>query len=646
MLKSVFFLFFASACFADSYSWLEDLESDQTKEWVAGQMALSDGYFQQTAKNANIAHLLDKNTNFTSYHVPVVKQGKAFYCKRCSSSDAYSLYVDDRLLIQPGQNESLSGFEVDSSGEKLTFSLSNSGSDVNVWHFLNTETGDHYPDTLEGLKFCEPIWDSSGSGVYYTRFIGKENKSQAIYYHKLGSTQKDKLLFDTKDLSEWYVHILDEVETGKYLLLSAGKILGNNGIYLFDIESQTLSEVLPPSNAPFEFAFQRDDRLFFVSDNQLIAVGMNDLKVEQLLPKGEDLLQEAYCTQDHIVCSYLKNATSTLKVYDFAGQLLFEPILPGRGSILASDSQTNGLFFLYTDYFTPSAIYKLDTETGSTKSAYETDQSWDSSDYVMEQKFYTSKDGTQVPLFLLYKKDTKLDGNRPTLLYGYGGFNISITPSYSPLTLTWLDMGGIYASVSLRGGGEYGEEWHEAGKKENKQTVFDDFTSAALALVDWGYTTHKKIAINGRSNGGLLVGACLTQRPDLFGAAIPQVGVLDMLNFHKHTIGWAWCTEYGTPEDPKDYQVLHSYSPCHNIQKEISYPPTLITTADHDDRVVPFHSYKFAAALQDSKETGAPHLLKIYPNSGHSSSRSKELWMRENLDILMFLQRELIDANH
>ncbi|MDN3506451.1 MAG: prolyl oligopeptidase family serine peptidase [Simkaniaceae bacterium] len=604
----------------DPFSWLEDLESDKTKEWVAGQMALSDGYFQQTAKNSYISELLAQHTNFTSCATVVERSGKTFYCKRGPDQDTFALYVDDRLLIEPTGTLSLSGYSVDAKGERLCYCLSDSGSDVNTWKFLNIKTGEHYPDVLEGLKFCEPMWNDKG--VYYTLFTGPEKKDQTIYYHKIGS-REDKALYTTSE----HIDLWDVVKGGRYLLISSGTILDiRNGFYLFDVEKLSLKELLAPRETSIEYEFERGDALYFTQDNQLLEVTDTE---KVLIPKGKDLLQSAYRTKNTIFCNYLKDAASELRVYDFEGNYLSTPTLPGRGTIIGGNSETEDFTYLYTDYFTPPAIKP----------------SAQQHPYVMEQRFYESTDGTQVPMFILYKKDTPLDGNRPTLLYGYGGFNASITPSYSPLILTWLDMGGVYASANLRGGGEYGDEWHEAGRKEKKQNVFNDFTSAAKALVAWGYTTHKKIAINGRSNGGLLVGACLTQRPDLFGAAIPQVGVLDMLNFHKHTIGWAWCTEFGTPDDPEDYQVLHSYSPYHNIQKEIAYPPTLITTADHDDRVVPFHSYKFAAALQQSKDTGAPHLLRIYPNSGHSASRSKELWMRENLDLLLFLQRELIDSD-
>ena len=353
-----------------------------------------------------------------------------------------------------------------------------------------------------------------------------------------------------------------------------------------------------------------------------------------LIGENDDaVLTESSVVDDEIICHYLESCSSVLRRFKASGEFVDQITLPGKGSACLAP---NSPFFSYTDVITPKAIYHFDGRCYFPPHDLEV-----SEDFVTEQRFFISRDGTEIPLFITCQKGIELTGNHPTLLYGYGGFNISITPSYSSLVITWLEMGGIYACVNLRGGGEFGKKWHEAGSLANKQNVFDDFIAAAEFLIEEGYTNPSKLAINGRSNGGLLVGACLTQRPDLFGAAVPQVGVLDMLNFHRFTVGWSWVSDYGDPDKEGDLSYLLAYSPFHNIKEGISYPPTLITTADQDDRVVPLHSFKFAAKLQDVEGSSAPTLLRVYSNTGHGFGGSLDQVIEENSDILSFLSWSL-----
>jgi len=404
----------------------------------------------------------------------------------------------------------------------------------------------------------------------------------------------------------------------------------NNAVYLLDLEEGKVSELIPFDQGQYHFIGKIEGKLLFLTDyeanrQKLVAY---DMGWSDLIPECDKTLIEATVVDGKIICHYLEDCASVLERFDAQGQFLDIIPLPGRGSAwLASESP----YFSYTDVITPRTIYHFNGES------YFKPHIEDLKGYVTEQLFFSSKDGTRIPLFITHREGIELTGDHPTFLYGYGGFNISLTPYYSPLIATWLEMGGLFVSVNMRGGGEYGKTWHEGGSLANKQNGFDDFIAAAEFLIESCYTRPSKLVINGRSNGGLLVGACLTQRPDLFAAAIPQVGVLDMLKFHQFTIGWSWMSDYGNPDNSNDFSFLYAYSPYHNVKEGVSYPPTLITTADHDDRVVPLHSYKFAARLQEAQGGSAPIFLRVYTDTGHGMGRSLEQAIEENTDILSFI---------
>jgi prolyl oligopeptidase len=578
-----------------------------------------------------------------------------------------------RVLLDPNKlsedgTVSLAGSRVSDDGKYLAYGLASGGSDWNEWHVRDVATGQDLDDHLKWVKFSDASWTKDGRGFYYSRYdeppkgevLTQANYFQKVFYHKLATDQSDdKLVYDRKDHKDW--GFSGEVtDDGKYLVINVWQgTRRENQVFYQELdgkepgEAKTV-ELLAGFDADYSFVGNDGARFYFLTDKdaprrRLIAIDVKRPQREhwqELVPQAEDILQRVSLVGDQFFATYLKDASSRIKVFDLAGKHMRDVVLPGIGSATGFDGDRDDkeTFYGFSSYTTPTTIYRYDLASGESTLWRRPKIDFDSDKYETKQLFTKSKDGTRVPLFVTHKTGLKLDGNNPTLLYGYGGFNIALTPGFDVRSAVWMEMGGVYAVATLRGGGEYGVEWHEGGRLHNKQNVFDDFFAAAEHLIEQKYTQPEKLAIAGRSNGGLLVGAAMTQRPDLFGATLPGVGVMDMLRFHKFTIGWAWVSEYGSADDPEVFPTLYRYSPLHNLKADVKYPATLIVTADHDDRVVPAHSFKFAAALQAAQRSSAhapPVLIRIETRAGHGAGMALKKKIDETTDELAFLVQTL-----
>ncbi|MDQ3012588.1 MAG: prolyl oligopeptidase family serine peptidase, partial [Acidobacteriota bacterium] len=579
-----------------------------------------------------------------------------------------------RVLLDPNKLSAdgtiaLSGNAISDDGKHLAYGLSSSGSDWTEWRVREIETGRDLPDLLQWVKFSGASWTKDGKGFFYSRYDEPNEKTkleavnyfQKLYYHRIGTLQsEDLLVYERQDQKEWGFdgHV---TEDGRYLIISIWQGTDpRNRVFYKNLQDPDATVVvfLPNLEAAYNFIGNDDSLFYFRTDRdaprgRVIAIDITKPGAhgdgQELIPQAEETLESVTLVGNHFIASYLKDARSQIKLFDMTGKFVREVDLPGIGTATGfsgkrTDTET---FYAFTSFTTPTTIYRYDIKTGQSNIYRQPKVDFNPNDYETRQVFYTSKDSTRVPMFITHKKGLKLDGQNPTVLYGYGGFNISLTPAFSISNLVWMEMGGVYAQPNLRGGGEYGEEWHLAGIKLRKQNVFDDFIAAAQWLIANKYTSSTKLAIYGGSNGGLLVGACMTQRPDLFGAALPAVGVMDMLRFHKFTIGWAWVPDYGSSDDAEEFQTLYAYSPLHNLKPGTKYPATFITTADHDDRVVPAHSFKFAATLQASQagqagQAGnAPTLIRIETKAGHGAGKPTAKVIEEISDRWGFLVRVL-----
>ncbi len=658
---------------ADPYRWLEDDNSPETKAWVEAQNKVTFGFLEKIPERAAIRDRLTKLWNYERYAVPYKVGGRYFFSKNDGLQNQSVLYTmtsfdaTPTLLLDPNKlstdgTVALADTSVSKDGNLLAYGLAEAGSDWQIWKIRNARTGQDLPDKLQWIKFASPAWTTDGTGLYYSRFdepkagdaLTSLNKFQKIFYHKLGTAQsEDKLVYERPDHDDWG---FDEIVTddGHYLVINVSTGSDQrNRVYYLDLTQPgaKVTPLLDDFDAQYAF-IDNDGPVFWFQTNQnaphgrIIAIDTTQPARafwNEIVPEAPETLQGVSALNNSFVCTYLKDAHSQVKIFGLDGKLQREVMLPGIGDIAGftgkrSDTET---FYSYMSFTVPRTIYRLDLTTSTSTIFRQPKVDFDPADFETTQVFYTSKDGTRVPMFLTYKKGLKLNGTNPTLLYGYGGFDINITPWFSVANLVWLEMGGVYAVATLRGGGEYGEDWHQAGMKLKKQNVFDDFIGAAQWLIDHHYTSTPRLAINGASNGGLLIGACLTQRPDLFGAALPDVGVMDMLRFNKFTIGWAWMSDYGSPEDATEFKALYAYSPLQNIHPGTKYPPTLITTADHDDRVVPAHSFKFAATLQKAQAGTAPILIRVETRAGHGAGKPTDKLIAETADQYAFLLKEL-----
>ena len=659
---------------ADPYRWLEDANSAETKTWVDAQNKVTQAFLGQIPERETIKQRLTKLWNYERFSVPYKESGRYFYSRNDGLQNQAVLYTmksladTPRMLLDPNTlaadgTVALAGSAVSPDGKYLAYGTAASGSDWNEWKVRDIDTGKDLDDHLKWVKFSGASWTPDGKGFFYSRYDAPDEASklagvnyfQKLYFHKIGTPQSaDVLVYDRPDEKEWGFggEVTDD---GKYLIITATKGTAPKYRIFYKDLTQPDSKVLPlidKFEASYDFIDNDGPVFFFKTDKnapraRVIAIDTRkpaESDWKQIIGESAQTLVGANLVNNQFVAEYLADARSMVKLFDRKGKAVREIKLPGIGSVSGLGGKRGDVetFYSFTGFTNPTTIYRLDMKSGKSSVFRQPKVDFDPSGYQTRQQFFTSRDGTKVPMFIVSKKGIKLDGSNPTYLYGYGGFNVSITPSFSPANLAWMEMGGVYAVANLRGGGEYGEAWHEAGTKLQKQNVFDDFIGAAEWLVANKVTSPAKLAIGGGSNGGLLVGAAMTQRPDLFGAAIPQVGVLDMLRFHKFTIGWAWTSDYGSSDNADEFKALVKYSPLHNLKQGACYPATMITTADHDDRVVPAHSFKFAAAAQEAQaKGGAPILIRIDVKAGHGAGKPTAKVIEEVADRWGFLSRTL-----
>ena len=659
----------------DPYRWLEDTDSPETIAWVKAEVALTSAYLEKLPDREPFKQRLTKLLNYERYTAPTWQGHRYLYRKNDGLQNQSVIYTltelsnAPKVLLDPNQLASdgtvaVTSTAVSDDSRLLAYGIAASGSDWNEIRVRDIDTDQDLPDVVKWVKFSEPSWTKDSKGYFYSKFPepkASENETfaklanQKMYYHRLGDpTDKDQLIYerpDDPDLSS-----AGEVShDGRYLLMQVNKGTDERNLLYF---KELGDPMAPKIDAPFQTIIDKFEaqlkvvgsvrnRLFAVTDlgaprYKIIEIdltnpGRNQWKT--VVPESKDLLEDAELAGGKLVLKYLVDAKNQLFVFDLEGTKVGEIALPALGTVgaLSGDPDRPELFYMFTSFLYPATIYRYDVSTGQNEVFKKPNVDFNSDEYETKQIFYRSKDGTKIPMFIVNKKGIKLDGNNPVYLTGYGGFNISITPSFSASYASWIEKGGVFALPNLRGGGEYGREWHEAGMKEHKQNVFDDFIAAAETLIDAKYTSAGKIAIVSGSNGGLLVGAALTQRPDLFGAAVPEVGVLDMLRFQKFTIGWAWQSDYGSSDTREGFQYLIKYSPLHNIKINSCYPPILVTTGDHDDRVVPGHSFKFIATLQAAQECTNPVLIRIETKAGHGSGKPITKVIEEQADVLAFM---------
>jgi prolyl oligopeptidase len=657
---------------ADPYRWLEDLDSNDTRNWVAAENKLTFGFLEAIPARSAIKDRITKLWNYEKYSVPF-KEGKRYFYSRNSGLQNQSvLYTvtsldgQPQLVLDPNTlstdgTVALSGMQVSNDGKLLAYSLSASGSDWQEWKVRDVETGKDRSDDLKWVKFSGVSWMRDDSGFFYSRYdepkgdsLKATNYFQKVYFHKLGTTQsEDQLVYERPDQKDWLFGGF-VTEDGNYLIITVYQGTDTKTrVYYKRLKNSDKSVIrlLDDFDAAYTFIGNEGARFWFQTDlksprGKIIEIDITKPARENwkvVIPESKESLQTATLVNHRFILNYLKDAYTQVRIHDPSGKLVNEVQFPGIGSADGFGGKSTDIetFYSFTGFTTPTTIYRYDTMTGKSSVFRQPKVDFNPGDFETKQVFYTSKDGTSVPMFITHKKGLKLDGNNPTYLYGYGGFNVSLSPAFSVGNLVWMEMGGVYAQPNLRGGGEYGEDWHQGGMKLKKQNVFDDFIAAAEWLIQNKYTSTPKLSIGGGSNGGLLVGAAMTQRPELFGAAVPAVGVMDMLRFQTFTIGWAWVSDYGSSENPEDFKALYAYSPLHNIKPGTSYPATLVTTADHDDRVWPGHSFKFAATLQAAQAGSAPVLIRIETKAGHGAGKPTSKTIEEIADRWAFLVRTL-----
>lgn len=659
---------------ADPYRWLENPDSLETKRWIQAQNALAQPYLEAIPARERIKQRMTQLWNYERYEIPVKRARHYFYLRNDGLQNQSVLYVADKLdgeprvLLDPNKlskdaTVALGEFVPSPDGRLLAYSLSDGGTDWRTWHFREVATGKDLPDVLRHIKFVPVAWTADSTALYYARYpqkadgSGDDTKQREIYWHKLGANVSgDQLVFKVTDHATRnpYAQISDD---GRYAVIWLYDGSQSTGVYHRRIaaDGTPLGEtvrLIDSFDAYYRFVAEIDDVFYIASNAEAPNTRLLAMPAHSSAPKDRRIVipETAYAVNEltivggKVIVQYLQDAYSVVRVFDLNGQVQYDVKLPGLGTAMgftgdATDTET---FFAYTDYLTPTAISRLDIASGETQLFRAPRLATDTSQFVTKQVFYKSKDGTAVPMFITHRKDLIQAGQNPVQLYGYGGFNIAQQPAFSVPVLVWLEMGGVYAVANLRGGSEYGESWHEAGTKQKKQNVFDDFIAAAEYLVKEQYTSPAKIAIRGRSNGGLLVGAALTQRPDLFGAALPAVGVLDMLRYHTPSANARqWSSDYGLSENEAEFKAQLAYSPLHNVRKGVCYPPTLVTSADHDDRVVPWHSYKFTAALQEAQVCANPVMLRVETRAGHGAGKPVWMQIEDFADQWAFLVKSL-----
>lgn len=651
----------------DPYRWMEDLDSDELRQWIEAQNEVTFDLLDSSPLREDIRQRMTTLWNYEKYSPPTKKAGRYFFFYNDGLQNQDVLYWMDsldgepRLLMDPNNlsedgTVALSGAAISRDGRFLAYGIADAGSDWQTWHVRRVEDAVDLDDLVEWVKFSGASWDGQSEGFFYSRYDAPEGEAlkqtnyfHKLYYHKLGTDQsEDALIYDRPDQKGW-LFWSSVSEDGRYLIINIAQgTAAENGIFILDLTNADgeVVELLPEFDAEYVFVGNDGDRLYFRTDKdapqqRLVAIDVghpDPAEWLEIVPEGSDKLEYVDYVGGRFVCAYLHDAANEVKFFKTDGTPDGELALPGLGTVMGFGGRSDAAetFYKFSSFTTPGTVYHLDLATREVTVFRQPDLAFDPEDYVTEQVFYPSKDGTQIPLFISHRKDLEINGDTPTYLYGYGGFNIPIPVAFSVPNLVWMERGGIYAQAQLRGGGEYGRAWHEAGMLHNKQNVFDDFIAAAEYLIEKGYTRKEKLVVGGRSNGGLLIGAVLTQRPDLFGVALPNVGVLDMLRFHKFTIGWAWVSDYGSPDDEEDFKALLAYSPYHNIREGVAYPPTMVMTGDHDDRVFPAHSFKFAAALQQAQTGEAPVAIRIETRAGHGAGKPTAKLIEEFADMWAF----------
>jgi prolyl oligopeptidase len=662
----------------DPYRWLEDVDSRETRDWVEAENRVTFSFLEQIPQRDAIHRRLTTLWNYPRYSAPFKKAGRYFFFKNDGLQNQAVLYIQDSLAgavrvlldpntLSPDGTIALSALAVSEDARTLAYGTSASGSDWTDLFVRDVATGRDLPDRLQWVKFSGIAWTHDGAGFFYSRYPEPEggnpklavNHNHTLYYHRLGTSQaQDQLVYARPDQPDWGIGA-DVSADGRYLVLNLW--LGTdrrNRLYYVDLGDPRHPRLdarpvplLDAFDASYTFVGNGGPVFFVLTDLDAPRKRVIAIDVEHpgrglwktLIPQTDDVLESARVVHHSFVAAYLHDAHSLLRLFALDGKALLGVALPTLGSVseVSGEPDDDELFFAFTSFLYPTTIFRHAFATGATAVFRTPALDFNPGAYETRQVFYRSKDGTRVPMFVTARTGLTLDGSHPTYLYGYGGFDINLTPAFSPAVVVWLEMGGIYAVPNLRGGGEYGEEWHQAGMLERKQNVFDDFIAAAQYLVLERYTSTAKLAIGGGSNGGLLVGAAMTQRPELFGAALPAVAVMDMLRFHRFTIGWAWVTEYGSADSAGHFPFLYAYSPLHNLRSGVAYPATLITTADHDDRVVPGHSFKFAAALQAAQAGTQPVLIRIETKAGHGAGKPTGKIIEEQADRWAFLVRVL-----
>jgi len=655
---------------ADPYRWLEDPDAPETRVWIEAQNALTRSVLDAEPGRQVVRDRLQALWDFEKYSAPSKRAGRYFWTYNSGLSNQSTYFVGDapdgegRALLDPNTLSddgtiSLSATSVSPDGRSLAYATSDGGSDWQTWRVRDVETGEDGDDLLEWVKFSGAWWAPDSGGFYYARYPAPEggaeledvNLGQALYFHRLGEPQsEDALVYSNPDEPEWGYEAR-VTEDGAYLLIEVGQgTEDKTRVYIRPLSGDgELTKLFDAFDAYYIYVGSEGDRFWFRTNldaprGRVVSVSLSAPEaLTEVIPESEATLRRTAFVGGHLVASYLEDAKSAVKVFTPDGAHVRDVELPGIGTARGFGGRQDDpeTFFTFSSFTTPSEIWRYDVASGAAARLRAAAVDFDPSAYVTEQVFYESADGTKVPMFVSRRSDVVFDGTSPTLLYGYGGFNIPITPTFKVDRLVWMEAGGVYAVANLRGGGEYGADWHAAGTKQNKQNVFDDFIAAAEHLVASGITRTDRLAIEGRSNGGLLVGATVLQRPELFGAALPGVGVLDMLRYHRFTIGWAWASDYGTSEESEAmFRYLRAYSPVHNAAPA-DYPATMVTTGDHDDRVVPAHSFKFAAALQHAQAGEAPVLIRVETRAGHGAGTPTSMRLDELADRHAFLNHAL-----
>jgi len=649
---------------ADPYRWLEDDNSPETAEWVKEENKVTNEYLSKIPFRDKLKQRFEELYNYPKYSAPFRAGSKYYFFKNDGLQNQSVMYVKNKLDSEPklffdpnklseDGTVSLSALSFSKDGKLFAYGTASGGSDWNEFFVMDAESGKLLSDHLKWIKFSGMAWKDDG--FFYSRYpeptgseLSTKNQYSKVYYHKIGDDQsKDVVIFEDASKPDRGFSA-GTTDDERFLIISFSEGTSNNGFLVKDLSTPgaRFISIVDDLNNNYGVVDNFGDKLLVLTDYKapnyrLILIDPKNparANWKDVIPESKNVLQNVKIIGGKLFATYMQDAANHVYVYDLNGKFESEIEMPALGSVsLSGRREDNIAFYSFTSFTYPGAIYKLDVSSGKSELYLKVDLNFDFDNYETKQVFYESKDGTKVPMFIVYKKGLKLNGNNPAYLYSYGGFNISLNPSFSAARLMFLENGGVYAMPDIRGGGEYGEEWHKAGMLDKKQNVFDDFISAAEYLIKEGYTNPSKLACAGGSNGGLLIGAVINQRPDLFKVAIPQVGVMDMLRFHKFTIGHHWAVEYGSSDNEEQFKYLYKYSPLHNINGELNYPAILVTTADHDDRVVPAHSFKYIATLQEKYKGENPVLIRVETRAGHGAGKPTSKVIEEVADLWSFV---------